>query len=64
MHVRNRVTPPTYTHPLVGRGCHLLDKDGKPQWQGWVVASLGDASINHSTAVAKYSSGMFSSFDG
>jgi hypothetical protein len=40
--VRNRAALPNYTHPLVGRGCHWLDKDGRVTWQGWVIADLRD----------------------
>lgn len=42
MSIRNRAAPPNYTHPLVGRGCHWLDKDGRVTWQGCVAANLHD----------------------
>lgn len=42
MNMRNRTAPPSYTHPLIGRGCHWLDKDGRVTWQGWVIANLHD----------------------
>ena len=42
MSIRNRAAPPSYAHPLIGRGCHWLDKDGRVTWQGWVIADLDD----------------------
>jgi hypothetical protein len=40
--IRTRVAPQNYTHPLIGRGCHWLDKDGRVTWQGCVLANLHD----------------------
>jgi hypothetical protein len=40
--IRTRTAPPSYTHPLIGRGCHWLDKDGRVTWQGCVLADLHD----------------------
>jgi hypothetical protein len=40
--IRNRAAPPSYVNPLVGRGCHWLDKDGRATYQGEVIANLHD----------------------
>lgn len=42
MSIRNRAAPPNYANPLIGRGCHWLDKDGRVTWQGEVIANLHD----------------------
>lgn len=42
MSIRNRAAPPNYAHPLIGRGCHWLDKDGRATYQGEVIADLHD----------------------
>jgi hypothetical protein len=40
--IRNRAAPPSYTNPLIGRGCHWLDSAGRVTWQGCVLANLHD----------------------